>query len=142
MRRLLMGRGALALALTAVGAGGGVSLALTGSSGARPYGASTAVLRGTVSRLVGVSRTVGMLDPRRQISVALPLALQRGRALDRFVAGQYTPGSSSYHHFLTPAEFGRRFGAPVTEVRRAAVALRRLGLRVTTPKANQIGRAS
>jgi pro-kumamolisin-like protein len=133
-----MGRGALALALTAASAGGGVSLALTGSSGARPYGSSTAVLRGTVSRLVGVSRQVGTLDPRRQIRVALPLALQRARALDRFVAGQYTPGSSSYHHFLTPAEFGRRFGAPATEVRRAAVALRRLGLRVTTPKANRL----
>lgn len=132
-----MGKGALVLALTAVTAAC-VLLALTASSGAHPSGVSTAVLRGTVSRLVGVSRRVGTLDPRRQIRLALPLALPSAAALDRFVAGQYTPGSPSYHHFLTPGRFGRRFGASASEVRRAAAALHSLGLRVTRPQANRL----
>jgi hypothetical protein len=117
---------------------GGVSLVLTGASGARPYRASTAVLRGTVSRLVGVSRSLGALDPRRQIKLALPLALPSASALDRFVAGQYDPGSPSYHHFLSPREFGRRFGAPTALVRRTVVALGRLGLHVSAPAANHL----
>ncbi len=138
MRRLWTGRVALALALTTVMAASCLSLVLTGSSGADPYRASAAVLRGTVSRLVGVSRSLGALDPRRQIRLALPLVLPSSAALDRFVAGRYSPGSPGYHHFLTPGQFGRRFGAPVAEVRRAAGVLRRLGLRVTTPQANHL----
>ena len=129
---------ALALALTTAIAAGCVSLVLTGSSGAHPYGASTSVLRGTVSRLVGVSQSMGALDPRRQITLTLPLVLPSSGALDRFVAQQYSPHSPGYHHFLTPGQFGRRFGAPSAEIRRAADALRRLGLRVTTPGVNHL----
>lgn len=129
---------ALALALATAIAAGCVSLVVTGSSGAHPYRASTAVLRGTVSRLVGASRSLGALDPHRQIRLALPLVLPSSAALDRFVAQQYSPHSPGYHHFMTPGQFGRRFGAPVAEVRRAAGALRRLGLRVTTPEANHL----
>jgi kumamolisin len=119
-------------------AAGCASLVLTGSSGAHPYRASTAVLRGTVSRLVGVSRNLGTLDPRRQVKLALPLALPSSAALDRFVAEQYSPSSPGYHHFVTPGQFGRRFGAPAVEIQRAATALRRLGLRVTRPRANHL----
>lgn len=128
----------LALALMTVIAAGCLTPVLSGSSAAQPYRVSAAVLRGTVSRLVGASRRVGTLDPRRQIRLALPLALAGSGALDRFVAEQYTPGSPSYHRFLTPGQFGRRFGASPSEVRRAVAALRRLGLRVTTPRPNRL----
>ena len=138
MRRLAKGGPALALALVAVLAAGGGSLVLTGTGGARPYRASTAVLSGTVSRLVFMARGLGELAPTRQIRLALPLRLPRPAALDRFVAAQYTPGASAYHRFLTPVQFARRFGAPASEVRQAAASLRRLGLRVAAPAANHL----
>jgi hypothetical protein len=119
-------------------AAGGVWLAMTGASGAQPYRGPTALLSGTVSRLVGMSRTVGALDPRRQIRLALPLRLPSATALERFVTAQYNPGSPSYHRFLSPRQFGLRFGAPALEVRRASAALRRLGLRVAAPAANHL----
>ena len=135
MRRSWTGRAAATLALTGVIAAAWV---VAGSSGAHAYRASTAVLRGTVSRLVATSRRLGVVDPRREIRFAVPLALPGGAALERFVAEQYRPGSSSYHQFLTPGQFGRRFGAPSSEIRRAADALRRFGLRVSTPRANHL----
>jgi hypothetical protein len=136
-RRVWTGRAGLALALTAAVAAGG-SLLLTGSSGAHPYRASAAILRGTVSRLVPMSRSLGTLAPDRQIRLALPLALPSSAALNRLVSAQYSPGSPGYHRFLTPHEFGRRFGAPAAEIRRAAATLRRLGLRVVAPRANHL----
>src|SRR5579864_5945683 len=107
MRRLRTGRAALALALTTAAAIAGASVLLTAAGSARPYRASTAVLAGTVSRLVSIAQGRGELARSRRIQVALPLRLPGSAALDRLVAGQYTPGSPSYRHFLTPAEFGR-----------------------------------
>jgi kumamolisin len=117
---------------------GGVSVLLAAAGHARPYRASTAVLAGTVSRLVSVARPQGELAPSRRIQLALPLRLRGSSALNRLLAGQYSPSSPSYHHFLTPAEFGRRFGAPATQVATAVRALRRLGLRVSSPRANHL----
>jgi Pro-kumamolisin, activation domain/Subtilase family len=128
----------VALAVTMALAAGSTLLVLTATSGAHPYRASSAVLRGTASRLAGMSRRVGTLDPARQIKLALPLALRNSAALDRLVTGQYSPDSPSYHRFLTPSQFGRRFGAPPAEIRRAVAALRRLGFRVALPRANHL----
>jgi kumamolisin len=119
-------------------AAGGVSVVLTAAGSARPYRASTAVLAGTVSRLVSVARPQGALAPSRRIQLALPLRLRGSGALNRLLAGQYSPGSPSYRHFLTPAEFGRRFGAPATQVAAAVRALRGLGLRVSPPRSNHL----
>jgi hypothetical protein len=138
MRRLWTGRVARALALVTVLAGGSLWLVLAGTGGAQPYRVWTPALSGTVSRLVFMSRSLGALAPNRQIRLALPLRLPHAAALDRFVAAAYTIGSPFYHRFLTPAEFGRRFGAPAAEVRQTVEALRRLGLHVATAAPNRL----
>jgi hypothetical protein len=138
MRRPRTGRATLALALTAVLAVGGASVLLAGASSARSYRAGAAVLSGTVSRLVGVARAQGSLDRGRRIQLALPLRLPGSASLQRLLAGQYTAGSPSYHQFLTPGEFGQRFGAPAAEVTRAARELRTLGLQVAAPRDNRL----
>jgi hypothetical protein len=81
---------------------------------------------------------LGTLAGTQRVQVALPLRLPRAAALERFVTGQYTPGNPHYHQFLTPAQFGQRFGAPRAEVQRAVAGLRTLGLSVAAPKPNRL----
>ncbi len=96
------------------------------------------VLTATVPRLVFAARDLGGLKSSRRLQVALPLRLPDATALDRFAAAQSTPGSPEYRHFLTPAEFGRRFGAPAAELQRATRALKALGLDVSAPTPNHL----
>jgi hypothetical protein len=96
------------------------------------------VLSASVPRLASVARRLGSVDPAARIRVVLPLRLPGTAALNRFVAGQYTPGSPDYRQFLTPAQFGTRFGAPVAEVQQVATALHRLGLNVARTPPNRL----
>jgi kumamolisin len=119
-------------------AGGGVFITGAGadsSVGGLPGGGP---LAGSVPRLVSVARVLGPLDPASRLRIALPLAQPHLAALNAYVAGQYTPGNPAYRRFLTPAEFGARFGAPASEVQAAAGALARLGLMVSRPAANHL----
>jgi len=52
---------------------------------------------------------------RFTVSLRLPGAAE----LDRYLRGLVTPGSSSYQHYLQPAEFGARFG--LSDARVAAI---------------------
>ena len=56
---------------------------------------------------------LGVVPAAQTISVVLYLAPDAGRqaALEQFLVDVQTPGSASYHAWLTPAEFGARFGA-------------------------------
>jgi kumamolisin len=64
------------------------------------------------------------------LRLTLTLAGQAPGALDQTLAGLAAPGSASYRHFLTPAQFAERFGAaPAAEARVEAV-LRAAGLTI------------
>ena len=122
------------LLVAVVGAGSAMA-----ASSSRSVGAGRAtLLSASVPRLVFAARDLGGLSAGRRLQVALPLRLTRAAALDRFAAAQSTPGSPDYRRFLTPAEFGRRFGAPTAELARAVKALRGLGLQVTPPRPNHL----
>ena len=59
------------------------------------------------------------------------LPLRNEAALDSLLAAQQTPGSPSYHKWLTPAEFGARFGPAARSMSNVRSALAGLGLQVT-----------
>ncbi|HWC35385.1 MAG TPA: S53 family peptidase [Mycobacteriales bacterium] len=136
-RRLVIGAAICALLM------GGVapSLAATsGSSASVPAAGRTPIrtLLHTVPQLIRRATDLGALDPLRSLHVMLPLALPEQSALDRYVQAEYQPGSPSFHRFLSPAEFGERFGAPPAEVAGVTRALRQLGLDVDAPAANRL----
>jgi hypothetical protein len=128
----------LAEVLTIAMATAGAALAVTGASGASVSRVSVRVLWGTVPRLTAVAREVGALNPAARIRIALPLILPSRAAMDRYVDGEYTPGSSDFHAFLTPRQFGQRFGAPAADVARTMKVLDTLSLTPSPAGANRL----
>jgi subtilase family serine protease len=64
----------------------------------------------------------------------------RGRnepALRALLAAQQAPSSAEYHRWLTPREFGRRFGAAPRDLRRVTRWLRDGGCRIKRPAGRQ-----
>lgn len=55
----------------------------------------------------------------RMVLVFQPSTEQQGE-LDALVEAQHTPGSPLYHHWLTPEEYGERFGADASDIARIA----------------------
>lgn len=134
--RLKQRRLALALAISAVVASvAGGSIAIAGTPGAvsTPTSLVPRVLASTAPRALTEARELSQLSPLTHLSIDLPLVLPRRAALNEYVAGEYTPGNPDYHRFLTPSQFGLRFGAPATEVTAATAALRALGLQTPAP---------
>ncbi len=56
-----------------------------------------------------IGRVASGLPMERMVLVLHPDAAQES-ALDALIAAQHDPGSPYYHHWLTPAQFGARFG--------------------------------
>jgi kumamolisin len=130
---------AVAISVLIASAAGG-SIAIAGTSSATPNTASLVprVLANTVPSVLADARELGQLAPAKRVSLALPLMLPHPQALNSYVAGEYTPGNPGYHRFLTPAQFGRQFGAPASEITAATSALRALGLNATTTAPNHL----
>jgi kumamolisin len=58
----------------------------------------------------GLAQPVGRLAANQILSLNIVLPVRDQAGLDAFVEDVYNPASSSYRHFLTPAEFTERFG--------------------------------
>jgi uncharacterized membrane protein len=56
------------------------------------------------------AQAVGRLPAAQRLQFDIVLPVSAPAALDSFLADVYNPKSRSYRHFLTPAEFTRRFG--------------------------------
>lgn len=67
------------------------------------------------------------LAPATPVDFDLVLRL-RERALARYADGLFAASSPLYGHYLSPAQFGRRFGVGTAALARLSVRLRRLGL--------------
>jgi len=133
-RRLVL-LAATVAALTA----GGVSIAVASNDSAIPGALPVArVLEDSVPRLVSISQKLGSLPATQRLRVILPLALPRQAALNAYVASESNPHSVNYRHFLTPGQFGARFGAPAADVSKVQSALTKLGLSVATPSVNHL----
>jgi uncharacterized protein (TIGR03437 family) len=64
--------------------------------------------------------------------ITLTLAPSTGQQadLDKLLAAQQTPGSPNYHHWLTPEEYGQRFGVNDADIARISQWLQQQGLQV------------
>ncbi len=75
-------------------------------------------------------RPVGPTSARTVIDFSLVLRL-RQKELDAYLRAVERPASPNYHHYLSAAEFGRRFGLPPAELARVTRAIEAGGLHVT-----------
>ncbi|HEY1775154.1 MAG TPA: S53 family peptidase [Solirubrobacteraceae bacterium] len=74
--------------------------------------------------------------PSATITFELELRV-RERALRRYMAELFDPSSSLYGHYVSPTQFGRRFGIGPRGERRLARRLRTLGIKVVSPYADE-----
>ena len=70
-------------------------------------------------------------DASRMLNIQLSLKLRDRAALDDLIRRVSTPGSLERGHYLSPAEFGARFGPTAAQVGQATAFFRANGLQVT-----------
>src|SRR5579884_4064797 len=128
----------LTIAISLVTVLAGSTAAIAGASASRRIVPTARVLSGSVPRVVSVSRRLGRLPATQRVGFLLALSLPHQTALDAFANRLYDPASPDYRHFLSPAQFGARFGAPQADVQRTVSTLRRLGLTVKRPSVNHL----
>ena len=108
-----------------------LALALPALTGPATAAEPQVALTGDVSPAVGVSHRVGDLPADQRLNVAVPLKLRDTAGLDRFLHDVADPHSSSYGHYLTPAQFADRFGPSQAAFDQVSAYLRARGLKVT-----------
>ena len=98
-------------------------------------GAALVRLPGHVSRLARPEYDMGEAAASLRMSglqLILAKTAAQEEALKKLVADQQNPRSPQYHHWLTPKEFGARFGASDATVNALSVWLESQGLKVGT----------
>jgi subtilase family serine protease len=86
---------------------------------------------GRESAAAGAS-VLGPVAPGTRLHVTVTLKPRSPAALAAYAKAVSTPGSSDYRHYLTPGQFGRRFGATAAQVSTVRDSLRAHGLRPET----------
>jgi subtilase family serine protease len=76
-----------------------------------PAQTTSTVLPNSTPGFTKTATDLGAATPSQSMSVTLALTPKDRAGLDQFVHDVRTPGTSSYHQFLTPAEFVQQFGA-------------------------------
>lgn len=120
--------------LVALGVGALAVPLLAATAGA----ASPATSQGRVAlphsspQWASTTNAVGSVPVGASVRARVYLAPQGGQArLNAAVTAVSTPGSTSYRHFLTPAQYQARFGPTRTQISGVTSWLRGAGLRVT-----------
>jgi len=89
-------------------------------------------LKGSVIGNLGAYRDLGPVDDglTLQLYVVLQRSAERETALDNLVARQQQPTAEEYHKWLTPQEFGERFGLAEQDIVKISAWLEGQGIRV------------
>jgi subtilase family serine protease len=82
--------------------------------------------------------TLGAAAPQRELSLTVALEPSDPAALEAFATAVSTPGSPVYGQYLSPAEFGARFGADEEEMGAVRGTLAARGLTVGAPGPNRL----
>jgi subtilase family serine protease len=77
-------------------------------------------------------------NPAMTLTITVVLGVHDQAKLDRLLADQQNPSSPEYHHWLTPAQFARRFGPTPAQTDAVVQWLRGQGMQVTS--INRLGR--
>jgi len=81
------------------------------------------MLRGSVHPLTRTATDQGAVSdsfPANRLLLLLNRPPDREAALQQFLCDAHTPGSASYHQWLTPEQFGRQFGPSDAQIRTAS----------------------
>ncbi|HWG20292.1 MAG TPA: Ig-like domain repeat protein [Terracidiphilus sp.] len=95
--------------------------------------ANLTVLHGTVSPLAQAGEDRGPVPdshPAGRMLLMLNRPPEREAALVQFLRDVHTPGTASYHQWITPLQFGERFGAADADVEAVSQWLQSHGLEV------------
>ncbi len=95
--------------------------------------ARVVTLRANVHPLAQARYDVGAADasmPARQLILLLGRPADREAALSKYMRDVHTPGSATYHQWLTPEEFGARFGPAESDIQQVSDWLNGLGFQV------------
>ena len=84
---------------------------------------------GHLHREASASNDLGAVDAAQEIGY-VTLFMKPGPGLESFLAGQRDPTSPNYHRWLTPEEFGDRFGLSNNDMGKVVAWLKSQGLRV------------
>lgn len=100
-------------------------------------------LNGSMRRDIAKGSDLGAVDPSltaRYVSLLLARSADRQAALDQYLSDVQDKNSANYHHWLTPAEYGARFGAASEDVKAITGWLQSQGLKIerTSKAANTI----
>ena len=93
----------------------------------------TVILRGNVHPHARPEFDVGAADyslPMERMILSLRIRADKKSELDKFLAEQQDPDSHNYHKWLTPEEFGERFGADADDVEAATSWLKAHGFTI------------
>jgi hypothetical protein len=104
----------LAVACVLLAAAGAVEAASSHFT-AKFSGTKLTLLKADVLPSLGKLRNLGPLQGSRRIDVAITVKQNLG-ALYKAEWAMYTPGSATYRDFLTPAQYQRKYGAPLAQV--------------------------
>jgi len=95
-------------------------------------GALTLLLGSGVAAAAPGLTIVGTPDAASPITFEVALPLRNVDELQDLLAALHDPTNSQYHHWLTPAQFGTRFGPDTATVGRVVAALKARGFSVQT----------
>lgn len=115
--------------------------AMIAAQGHTPAHASQApryTMKGHIAPVMQQYKPVRATDDRQDMHLAVSLRLRNEAELDALLAAQNNPGSSLYHHYITPQYFKQRFSPDEQSVQRVADYLRANGLQVTDVAPNAL----
>jgi len=101
------------------------------------------VLSGTIRKNLKAAKDLGPADPSiaaRHVTLLLARSADRQAALDQYLSDVQNKQSPQFHQWLTPADYGARFGASADDVQTLTAWLQSQGLTIEkiSPAANMI----
>src|SRR5215831_7835241 len=100
-------------------------------------GAERQVLRGHVPAAAAKLRPIERLAPGKRLDLVLALPLRNRTELTNLLEQLYDPNSPSYHRYLTPQEFAKRFGPSQEDYDRVIAFAKAQGLAVVNTHPNR-----
>jgi len=123
---------------TSCGCAAAAAALATGASSAAVASSQPQVRLGELPRVTAHAAAAGAVPPSTQVHLTIALKVSDPAALAAYAVQVATPGSSVYRRYLTPSQFGRRFGATPAQVAAVRASLRAHGLRPGAASANRL----
>ncbi len=92
----------------------------------------------TSAHAAGGVETLAKANPAATVQFEVYLPLRNEAGLEALLTDQQTPGSVNYHKWLTPADFGKRFGPSAASMSNVHDSLKAAGLDVKAMRSRSI----